>query len=170
MAILPVIVAPDSRLKVKSKPIDSVDGSIRKLMNDMLDSMYDHNGIGLAAPQVGVHKRVIVMNVKLKEGSINPIKLGNPEIIWHSDEKILSEEGCLSLPTYYAAVNRPEKVKVKYLDYDNNPQQIDAEGLLAICIQHEIDHLDGTLFVDHISLLKRKIILRKLQKSKKLGS
>jgi peptide deformylase len=107
MAILPVIVAPDSRLKVKSKPIDSVDGSIRKLMNDMLDSMYDHNGIGLAAPQVGVHKRVIVMNVKLKEGSINPIKLGNPEIIWHSDEKILSEEGCLSLPTYYAAVNRP---------------------------------------------------------------
>jgi peptide deformylase len=167
MAVLPVIVAPDPRLKVKCTPIDSVDEPIRKLMHDMLDSMHDHNGIGLAAPQVGVNKRVIVMDIAPKDGPGNPIKLGNPEIIWHSDEEILSEEGCLSLPTYYADVNRPERVKVKYLDYGNQPQEIDAEGLFAVCIQHEIDHLDGILFVDHISLLKRKMILRKLQKFKK---
>jgi len=110
------------------------------------------------------------MDIAPKDGPGNPIKLGNPEVIWHSDEEILSEEGCLSLPTYYADVNRTERVKVKFLDYDNQPQEIDAEGLFAVCIQHEIDHLDGILFVDHISLLKRKMILRKLQKSKKLNA
>ncbi len=170
MTVLPVIIAPDPRLKVKSKSIDSVDSSIRKLMNDMFDSMHDRNGIGLAAPQVGIHKRVIVMDVGLKDGLTSPIKLGNPEIIWHSLEKNFNEEGCLSLPAYYADVNRSERVTVKYLDYDNKPQKINAEGLLAVCIQHEIDHLDGVLFVDHISLLKRKIILRKLKKSKKLNA
>lgn len=170
MTVIPVIVAPDPRLKVKSEPVDSVDATIRTLIDDMLDSMHDHNGIGLAAPQIGVHKRVIVVDVAPNDEPPNPMRFANPEIIWSSDKEILNEEGCLSLPTYYADVVRPERVKVKYLDYDNNPQEIDADGILAVCVQHEIDHLDGVLFVDHISLLKRKMILRKLQKSKKLDA
>jgi peptide deformylase len=168
MAILPVIVAPDPRLKAKCDPVDSVDKTIRALMDDMLDSMHDHNGIGLAAPQIGVTKRVIVIDVAPKDEDPNPMKLANPEVIWSTDEVIENEEGCLSLPTYYADVVRPERVKVKYLDYDNKPQELEADGILAVCVQHEIDHLDGVLFVDHISMLKRKMILRKLQKSKKL--
>ena len=170
MAVLPVIVAPDPRLKVKSEPVDSVDETIRTLMDDMLDSMHAHNGIGLAAPQIGVTKRVIVIDVGPKDEDSNPMRLANPEVIWSSDEEIENEEGCLSLPTYYADVVRPERVKVKYLDYDNEPQEIEADGILAVCVQHEIDHLDGVLFVDHISMLKRKMILRKLQKSKKLDA
>jgi len=167
MAILPIITAPDPRLKVKSKPVERVDGAIRRLMDDMLDTMYVAPGIGLAAPQVGVAKRVLVVDVA-KEGEPRaPLRMANPEILWLSDERANSEEGCLSLPDEYAPVERAARCRVRYLDHENEVRELEAEGLLATCIQHEIDHLDGVLFVDHLSTLKRGIILRRLQKARK---
>lgn len=136
----------------------------------MLESMHAARGIGLAAPQIGVHKRVIVCDVARGDDPPNPMTFANPEVVWASDETVIMEEGCLSLPDHYAEVTRPEKVKVKYLDYENEIREIEAEGILSTCLQHEIDHLDGTLFVDHISMIKRKMILRKLTKFKKQHS
>jgi peptide deformylase len=168
MAVLPIITAPDPRLKVKCEPVVQVDSAIARLMDDMLDTMYLAPGIGLAAPQVGVTKRILVIDVSPKEGPREPIRMANPEIVWRSESLAIYEEGCLSLPEQYADVERPEKVRVRYLDEKGAAQEREAEGLMATCIQHEIDHLDGVIFVDHLSALKRKMILRKLTKQKKL--
>lgn len=167
MAVRSIIIAPDPRLKAKSKPVERVDEAVRALMDDMVDSMHAAKGIGLAAPQVGVLQRVIVVDVSSREEEPDPRCLANPEIIWASDEEITQEEGCLSLPEYYSDVVRPAAVHIRYLDAENEIREMKVEGLLATCIQHEMDHLDGILFVDRISSLKRNIILRKLTKAKK---
>ena len=167
MTIRPVIIAPDPRLKVVCRPVERVDAAVRQLMDDMLESMHAANGIGLAAPQVGADLRVIVCDVSRDEEPDDPICMANPEIIWASDEDRVYEEGCLSLPEHYADVIRPAAVKVRYLDAENEIREIEVDELIGICIQHEMDHLDGILFVDHISALKRNIILRKLIKLKK---
>jgi peptide deformylase len=169
MALLPIITAPDPRLKVVSQPVDAVTDDIRKLMDDMLETMYDAPGIGLAAPQVGVTKRVIVVDTARDDEPPAPMKIANPEILWESDETKIYDEGCLSVPEHYAEVERPDRVRVRFLDYDNKQQELEVDGLTAVCIQHEIDHLDGVLFVDHISRVKREMILRKLTKARKLA-
>ena len=167
MALLPIITAPDPRLKAKAKPVAKVDDSTRRLLADMLETMYAAPGIGLAGPQVGVSRRVIVIDCAREGEEPQPLKLVNPELLWASDEKMTVNEGCLSLPEHYAEVERPARITVRYLDAENEVRQLDAEGLLATVIQHEIDHLDGLLFVDHLSALKRGIILRKLAKAKR---
>ena len=167
MAVLPIITAPDPRLKVRCEPVAAVDAGVARLMSDMLDTMYLAPGIGLAAPQVGVTKRVLVVDVSQKDGPREPIRMANPEIVWRSEGLTVYEEGCLSLPEQYAEVERPEKVRFRYLDENGVLQEREAEGLLATCVQHEIDHLDGVIFVDHLSALKRRMILRKLAKLKK---
>ncbi|HVY99672.1 MAG TPA: peptide deformylase [Dongiaceae bacterium] len=169
MALLPIITAPDPRLKQISKPVEKVDAEVRKLMADMLETMYAAPGIGLAAPQVGVLKRVIVLDLAREDEEPQPLKMANPEIVWVSEEDAVYNEGCLSLPEHYADVARPAKCKVRYLDEQNEIRLLEAEGLLATCVQHEIDHLDGILFVDHLTALKRNMILRKLLKAKKSG-
>lgn len=169
MTILPIIVAPDPRLKIKAKAIDAVDDDVRQFMDDMLESMYAANGIGLAAPQVGDERRIIVVDVARPETPPEPMVLANPQIIGVADEDRIHEEGCLSLPEHYAEVVRPDAIKVRYLDRDNEIREIEVDGLLSTCIQHEIDHLDGILFVDHVSALKRNMILRKLTKAKKFA-
>lgn len=169
MALLEILTAPDPRLKQKSLPVDSVDDALRTLMDDMLETMYDAPGIGLAAPQVGVLKRVIVMDISHDDEDPAPLKLVNPEIVWKSDELTTYEEGCLSVPQSYSEVERPAEVKLRYLDENGTPCEMDCDGLLATCIQHEMDHLEGTLFIDHISRIKRSMIMRKLTKLKKNG-
>jgi peptide deformylase len=167
MAQLPIITAPDPRLKIKARPVPAVDDKVRRLMDDMLDTMYGAIGIGLAAPQVGQSSRVIVLDVAREGEKPHPLQLANPEILWRSPELTTGNEGCLSLPEHYAEVTRPAKIRLRYLDYQNEIREIEASGLLAMCLQHEIDHLDGVLFVDHISSLKRGMILRKLAKAKR---
>ncbi|CAO3353722.1 peptide deformylase [Azospirillum melinis] len=167
MARLPILVAPHPILKRKAQPVAEVDARVVKLMDDMVETMYDAAGIGLAAPQVGVLDRVIVVDVHEKGEPPNPIRLANPEIVWSSDEKAVCEEGCLSVPEQYADVTRPMRIRVRYLDEKNQPQEIEADGMLATCIQHEIDHLNGVLFVDYLSMLKRNILLKKVQKMQK---
>jgi peptide deformylase len=167
MALLPIITAPDPRLKTVASRIDAVDDDIRRLMDDMLETMYAAPGVGLAAPQVGVSKRVIVADVARSGEPPQPMQMANPEIIDASSERSVFEEGCLSLPEHYAEVKRPERVRVRYLDRENEIREQDMDGFLATCIQHEMDHLDGILFVDHISKLKRGMIMRKLTKLKK---
>jgi peptide deformylase len=169
MAKLDIIIAPDPRLKVKCKPVAKVDAPVRKLMDDMLETMYAAPGVGLAAPQVGVAKRVIVVDVAREGEPPQPYRMANPELVWVSEEDAVYNEGCLSLPEHYADVARPAKIRVRYLDHENEIRELEANGLLATCIQHEMDHLDGILFVDHISALKRNMILRKLLKAKKGG-
>jgi len=167
MAVLPIIVAPDPRLKQVAKPVSKVDAEVRRLMDDMLETMYKAPGIGLAAPQVGVLKRVIVVDIAREEENPQPLRMANPELISVSDEDAVYNEGCLSLPEHYADVTRPASIKVRYLDHENEIRELEADGLLATCIQHEMDHLDGILFVDHLTALKRNMILRKLLKAKK---
>ena len=167
MALLPIITAPDPRLKKVCQPVAAVDGEIRRLMEDMLETMYNAPGIGLAAPQVGVLKRVIVVDVSGDEEPEAPLCMANPELTWVSDEDARYEEGCLSLPEHYADVVRPAAIKLRYLDRENEIRELEADGLLATCIQHEMDHLEGILFVDHLTALKRNMILRKLLKAKK---
>lgn len=180
-----VVLVPNAVLKQKAAPIETVDDAIRKQMDMMLNTMYAAQGIGIAANQVGLLNRIFVMDVKQPEESAHccddsgcsqnhstyskgePIVMANPEIIWSSEETGPYMEGCLSLPNQYAEVIRPLEVKVKYLDYDGKPQEMHADGLAATCIQHEIDHLDGVLFVDHLSRLKRNTLIRKLTKFKK---
>ena len=169
MAKLDIIIAPDPRLKVKCAPVSRVDAATRRLMDDMLETMYAAPGIGLAAPQVGVAKRVIVVDVARQGEPPQPYRMANPEIVWVSDDDAVYSEGCLSLPEHYADVARPRAVRVRYLDHENEIRELEAEGLLATCVQHEMDHLDGILFVDRISALKRNMILRKLVKAKKTG-
>jgi peptide deformylase len=167
MSLLPILTAPDPRLKLKARPVLAVDDQVRRLMDDMAETMYAAPGIGLAAPQVGFVQRVIVVDVAKDGAPSNLLRLANPEILWHSEELATYNEGCLSLPEHYADVSRPQAVRIRYLDYDNKRQEIEAKDLLATCLQHEMDHLEGVLFVDHISALKRNIILRKLAKTKR---
>jgi peptide deformylase len=167
MALLPILTAPDPRLKKKSKPVEAVDDALRQLMDDMLETMYAAPGIGLAAPQVGVLKRLVVLDIDREDVKTGPLFLVNPDIVEASDEDVTYEEGCLSVPEHYSEVARPARVRVRYLDRDGKQQEMACEGLLATCVQHEIDHLDGILFIDHISALKRNMILRKLLKTRK---
>jgi peptide deformylase len=167
MAIRPIIVAPDPRLKVKARQVAKVDDRIRRLMDDLVETMHEAPGIGLAAPQIGEALRVIVVDVAREGEPKAPIRIANPEIVWASSDLAPYEEGCLSLPEQFAEVTRPAEVTVRYLDYDNQQAELHAKGLLATCVQHEMDHLQGILFVDHISALRRNIILRKLLKAKK---
>jgi|ERR1700733_12535441 peptide deformylase len=167
MASLQIITAPDPRLKLKARPVAKVDAQVRRLMDDMLETMYGSIGIGLAAPQVGVAQRVIVIDAAREGEKPNPMRIANPEILWRSKETMVANEGCLSVPEHYADVTRAAEIKLRYLDEQNEIRELDAKGLLATCIQHEIDHLDGVLFVDHISALKRGMILRKLAKAKR---
>ncbi|GAC12704.1 peptide deformylase [Aliiglaciecola lipolytica] len=167
MAILKVLKFPDERLRTVAKPVDNVDGEIKKLVDDMFDTMREENGIGLAATQVNVHKRVVVMDIS--EDQNTPRVFINPEII-EMDGQTISEEGCLSVPNSYAKVERAEHIIVKALDVEGNEYTLEADGLLAICIQHELDHLKGKLFVDYLSPLKRKRIRSKLEKEARLAA
>ncbi|HVJ42709.1 MAG TPA: peptide deformylase [Dongiaceae bacterium] len=167
MALLPILVAPDPRLKKIAKPVAAVDATVRKLMDDMLETMYRAPGIGLAAPQVGMLQRVIVLDLAHEDEKPQPLRMANPELIWVSDDDASYNEGCLSVPDHYADVVRPAGIRVRYLDENNVARELEADGLLATCIQHEIDHLDGILFIDHLTALKRNVILRKLLKAKK---
>lgn len=167
MALLPILTAPDPRLKQKATRVEAVNDDLRRLMDDMLDTMYAAPGIGLAAPQIGVLKQVIVVDIGKDENDRQPIRMANPEIVWASDDDNSYEEGCLSVPEHYAAVVRPRAIRVRYLDEQNEIREMEADGLLATVLQHELDHLDGVLFIDHLSSLKRNMILRKLLKTKK---
>lgn len=169
MALLPIITAPDPRLEAVSTPVEAVTDEVRRQLDDMLETMYAAPGIGLAAIQVGIPKRMLVIDVSREGEDKQPLYVVNPEFTWLSDEDKVYEEGCLSLPEQYAEVARPAEVKIEYLDYNGEKQELHADGLLAVCLQHEIDHLDGILFVDHISALKRNMILRKLLKQKRLA-
>jgi peptide deformylase len=172
MAILPLIIAPDPLLKEKSTPIEAVDDEVRAFLDDMLDTMYRSRGIGLAAVQVGLLKRLIVVDVHWRDDdseSRKPLKLINAKVLWDSDEESSYNEGCLSFPDQYSEVVRPKQIKVGYIDEHGKPQELEADGLLATCIQHEIDHTDGITFVDHISRLKRDMIHKKLTKAKARG-
>ncbi len=167
MALLPIIYAPDPRLKIKCRPVETVDQSVRDFTNDMLETMYAAPGIGLSAPQVGDDRRILVCDVAREDEDPQPIKLINPEIVWASDEVRIAEEGCLSLPDHFAEIERPVAVRVRFLDQNGEPQEIEADELLAACVQHEMDHLEGILFIDYLSPLKRNIILRKMKKLKR---
>ena len=167
MAIKTILTVPDPILRKKSLQVDKVDKEIKKLMDDMLETMYKAPGIGLAAVQIGVLKRVVVMDISRETDKKEPMYFVNPEIVWKSNEKATYEEGCLSIPNQFANIERSEKCTVKYLDYFGAEKEIKAEGLLATCIQHEIDHLNGILFIDYLSKLKKDIIVKKLLKNKK---
>jgi peptide deformylase len=167
MAVREIIKLPDKRLRLPSEPVKRVDAGVRKLVDEMFETMYDAPGIGLAAIQVGVAKRIVVMDLSKKEDDHKPQVFINPEITWQSEEKAKYEEGCLSIPEYYEEVERPAEVKVKYLDLDGKSHEIEAKGLLATCLQHEIDHTNGILFIDHISKLKRDRITKKFAKAAK---
>lgn len=168
MTIRPILTAPDPILRQISKPVDAVTDELRALMDDMLETMYDAPGIGLAAIQIGVPKRVIVMDIARDDEPRLPRYFINPEITPTTQDVAVYEEGCLSVPDMYEEVERPATCTVKYLDYNGQPQTLECDDLLATCIQHEIDHLDGILFLDHISRLKRNMIMRKLEKTKRL--
>ena len=167
MAIQTVLIAPDPCLKVQSAPVPGVDDELRRLMDDMLETMYATNGIGLAAIQIGIPKRVIVMDLAGKDEPPAPRHYVNPEIIWRSEDLAVANEGCLSVPDLYDDVERPARIKARFLDYQGQAQEIEADGLLSTCLQHEMDHLEGILFIDHLSRLKRSMILKKLAKSRR---
>ena len=164
MAVREIIKLPDKRLRLLSEPVKQIDVGIRKLVDDMFETMYEAPGIGLAAIQVGVAKRVITMDLSKKDDH-KPQVFINPEITWQSDERAKFEEGCLSIPDYYEEVERPAEVKVKFLDLSGKKHEIDAKGLLASCLQHEIDHINGVLFIDHLSKLKRDRVIKKFSKA-----
>jgi peptide deformylase len=167
MALLPIIIAPDARLKLVCEPVAAVDGEVRRLMDDLLETMYDAPGVGLAAPQVGVARCVLVLDCAREDEEPRPLMMANPVLLEAGEERATYEEGCLSLPDQFADVTRPERARVAYLDETGARCTIEAEGLLATCIQHELDHLEGVLFVDHVSKIKRDMILRKLVKARR---
>jgi peptide deformylase len=167
MALRDIIILPDKRLRSVSKLVVEIGDEIRTLVADMFDTMYDAPGVGLAAIQVGVPSRVVVMDLSKREAEAEPRVFINPEITWSSEEKSPYEEGCLSIPDVHEDVERPARVKIRYLDLDGKPQEEDAEGLFATVIQHEVDHLNGVLFIDHISKLKRERIIKKFTKAAK---
>jgi peptide deformylase len=166
MALREILTVPDARLKLVSTDVDVVDDALRALMDDMLETMYAAPGIGLAAIQVGVPKRVIVMDLAREGEPPAPQYFVNPQIVWASDDTAPYEEGCLSVPEIYDEVERPARVKLRYLNYHGQPVEEDAEGLYAVCIQHEMDHLNGVLFIDHLSRLKRDRAVAKVKKQK----
>jgi peptide deformylase len=166
MAIREILTVPDPRLKQKAAPVEAVDDGVRALLDDMLETMYEASGIGLAATQIGVSQRVVVMDLGQREGEKEPRFFVNPEVVWASEETAPYEEGCLSVPEYYDAVERPVRVRVRYLDYDGKAVEEEAEGLFAVCFQHELDHLNGVLFIDHLSRLKREQAIKKVKKLK----
>ena len=166
MAIKTILTEPNKILRQISNPVDHVGEEEQKLMDDMLETMYAAPGIGLAAIQIGIPKRIIVIDINREKENKNPLHFVNPEIVWKADENIIYEEGCLSVPNQFAEINRPKECHVKYLDYFGQPQLFKAEGLLATCIQHEIDHLEGILFIDYLSKLKKTMIIKKLSKQK----
>ncbi|WP_454847995.1 peptide deformylase [Rhizobium binxianense] len=167
MTIKPLIILPDPVLRQVSKPIERVDADLNRLADDMLETMYDAPGIGLAAIQIGVPRRMLVIDLAKEGEDKQPLVVINPEIVRSSDDRSVYEEGCLSIPDYYAEVERPASVTVKYLDRDGKEQTVEADGLLATCLQHEIDHLNGVLFIDHISRLKREMVIKKFTKAAK---
>jgi peptide deformylase len=164
MALRDIIVIPDKRLRLLSKPVENVDAAVRRLAEDMFETMYEAPGIGLAAIQIGEPLRLVTMDLAKKDDEKTPQVFINPEITWVSDEINVHEEGCLSIPEYYEEVERPAKVRVRYLDLDGKLQEVEADGLLATCLQHEIDHLNGVLFIDHLSKLKRDRVVKKFTK------
>lgn len=166
MSIRPILTVPDPVLKQVSKPVEGpVTDELRRLMDDMLETMYDAPGIGLAAIQVGVPLRIIVMDLAKKGEPPAPRYFINPEILWASEEKKGWEEGCLSVPEIYDEIERPARIRIRYLDYDGKAVEEEAEGLYAVCLQHEMDHLEGTLFIDYLSRLKRDSAIRKVKKA-----
>ena len=172
MTIQKILTEPNKILREKSLRVENVDKDIQRLMDDMLETLYAAPGIGLAAIQVGVAKRVIVMDIsrdrdKDKEPKKNPMYFVNPEIVWKSEDKFTYEEGCLSVPNQFAEIDRPKQCHVRHLDYNGQPQELKADGLLSTCIQHEIDHLEGILFIDYLSKLKKEMIIKKLSKQTK---
>ncbi|MCJ2129145.1 peptide deformylase [Methylobacterium sp. E-045] len=169
MTIRPLVILPDARLRQVSTPVGAIDDEIRTLAADMLETMYDAPGVGLAAIQVGVTKRVVTIDTSKDENARQPQVFIDPEIVWASEEKRVYDEGCLSIPEYYGEVERPDRVRVRFRDLDGETREIDADGLLATCIQHEIDHLDGVLFIDHLSKLKRDRVIKKFVKAAKRG-
>jgi len=168
MTVRPILTAPDPRLQAVSMDVETVDAEIRTLVDDMAESMYQADGIGLAAIQIGVAKRVLVIDLDQKEGKKNPRAFINPKILWASEEMVVFEEGCLSVPEIWDDVERPARIKAEFLDRDGNKQILEADGMLATCLQHEMDHLNGVLFIDHLSRLKRSMAIKKLIKAKKL--
>jgi peptide deformylase len=168
MTIKPLIILPDPVLRQISAPLELVDDAVRGLASDMLDTMYDAPGIGLAAIQVGIPKRMLVIDLSKEDEEKKPQVYINPEIVQFSDERSTYEEGCLSIPDYYAEVERPARITVKFVGLDGEEHMLDADGILATCLQHEIDHLNGVLFIDHISRLKREMVIRKFTKASKL--
>jgi peptide deformylase len=169
MATRPILILPDQRLRAVADPVEEIDGDIRKLAQDMLDTMYEAPGIGLAAPQVGELKRIVVMDLAKDDEPKAPIVMINPEILKFSEDTVVSEEGCLSIPELYYDVERPAEVTVRYTDLDGKVQEVEAKDRLAICVQHELDHLDGVLYIDYLSRLKRDRVLKKFQKAEKLS-
>jgi len=167
MAVRKILTIPDPVLRKKSDSVKTIDKDIKNLMDDMLQTMYDAPGIGLAAIQIGVPKRVVVMDLSKDTENKNPMYFVNPKIIWKSDVHSAYEEGCLSIPNQFAKIERPDKCHVQYLDYNGQEKKIKAEGLLSTCIQHEIDHLNGVLFIDYLSKLKKDMIIKKVSKDKK---
>ncbi len=171
MSKLKIITIPDPVLKQVAQPVEKITEAVLKQIDDMFETMYDAPGIGLAAIQIAVEKRVIVVDVAKRRddaASADPICLANPEILWTSDERSICEEGCLSIPEFYEDVERPARCRVGYLDRNGKHQEIEADDILATCLQHEIDHLNGVLFIDHISRLKRERVLKKFQKAAKV--
>src|SRR5919107_852914 len=167
MALREIIVLPDKRLRQVSDPVKTVDAEVRTLVDDMFETMYKAPGVGLAAIQVGVPRRIVTVDTAKKDDPKQPQTFINPEIVWSSDEKSTYEEGCLSIPEYYEEVERPTQVKVRFMGLDGRTQEIDADGLLATVLQHEIDHTNGVLFIDHISKLKRDRVIKKFTKAAK---
>ena len=167
MTVRKILTEPNPFLRQKSKPVEKVDDSIRKIMDDMLETMYQAPGIGLAAIQIGIPKRIIVLDISKDPEKKEPMYFVNPEKVYASKDQATYEEGCLSVPGQFAEIDRPDKCHIKYLDYNGDSKELKAEGLLATCIQHEIDHLEGILFIDYLSKLKRSMITKKLSKQKK---
>ncbi|WP_019905142.1 peptide deformylase [Methylobacterium sp. 77] len=169
MTIRPLVILPDARLRQMSAPVGTIDEEVRTLVADMLETMYDAPGVGLAAIQVGVARRVVTIDTSKDENDRQPQVFLDPEIVWSSEEKRVYDEGCLSIPEYYGEVERPDRVRVRFRDLTGETREIDADGLLSTCIQHEIDHLDGVLFIDHLSKLKRDRVIKKFVKAAKRG-
>jgi len=167
MALREILILPDKRLRLVSKPVAKIDAATRKLVEDMFETMYDAPGIGLAAIQVGEPRRIVILDLAKKDEPRQPQVFVNPELLWKSEALRSHEEGCLSIPEYYEEVERPAEIRLKYLDLAGKPQELVAEGLLATALQHEIDHLNGVLFIDHISKLKRDRVIKKFTKAAK---
>jgi peptide deformylase len=170
MTIRPLVILPDPKLRLVSAPVPEITDDVRRLAEDMLETMYDAPGVGLAAIQIGVAKRIVTMDVSKTEGERHPMVLVNPEILWSSEEKRTYEEGCLSIPEYYEEVERPDRIRFRYTTLDGESVEQEADGLMATCVQHEIDHLNGVLFIDYLSKLKRDRVLTKFRKAAKRGA